>query len=72
MEENLGPYMSVVVALAVLLWPAFFYLWFKWYVEKRFGPFARDHAQSAPNDRRSDLKQARRELRRLIRWRTGA
>jgi len=39
MEANLGPYLSVLVALAVLLVPVFFYLWFRWYVEKHFGPF---------------------------------
>jgi hypothetical protein len=63
MEENLGPYLAVTVALAVLLWPVFFYLWFKWYVEKHFGPFGDDAARIAPNDRRSDLKQARQLLR---------
>ena len=39
MEANLGPYMAVLVALAVLLWPAVFYLWLRWYAEKHPGPF---------------------------------
>jgi predicted membrane protein len=33
------PYVSVLAALAVLLWPVFFYLWLKFYAEKHFGPF---------------------------------
>jgi hypothetical protein len=72
MEAHLGPYLAVLVALAVLLWPVFFYLWFKWYVEKHFGPFDNNADRSAPYDRRSELKQARRSLQRFIRWRTGA
>jgi hypothetical protein len=36
MEANLGPYMAVLVALLVLLWPMLFYLWFRWYVGKHF------------------------------------
>jgi hypothetical protein len=71
MEENLGPYMAVLVAFAVFLWPLFFYLWLRWYVQKRYGPFGDDATHSAAYDQRPDLQQARRSLRRVIRWRTG-
>jgi hypothetical protein len=72
MEENLGPYMAVLVAFAVLLWPLFIYLSLLRYVQKRYGPFGGDATRSAAYDRRPELKQARRSLQRLIRWRTGA
>lgn len=39
MEKNLGPYLTVLVAFAVLLWPACFYLWLRWYAKKHGGPF---------------------------------
>jgi hypothetical protein len=39
MEAHLGPYLAVLVALAVLLWPVCFYLWLRWYAKKHGASF---------------------------------
>lgn len=66
MEAQVETHIAVLVAFAVLLCPVFFYLWFRWYAEKHFGPFGGDATRSDASDRRAELKESRRALRLLI------
>jgi hypothetical protein len=59
-------YAAVLGVLAVLLVPTVFYLWLDRIVGKELETPYGHVARSVAHDRRSELKQARHSLRRLI------